>query len=157
MWWVNSAPEILVCLPFCVSLPKMWSPVFCCCVDNYCDIFQGLISDCGLSCSARSLGFSSVTLRSVVFRFFSSSNLERDSSWNSLLLEICCPVALSLTWGAFGDVQCELDIMFHLEKAHFMLEEMVMNGSIVEVNRQNILTPIQLMDKCSWCSCLLYS
>ncbi|KAJ8617277.1 hypothetical protein MRB53_013463 [Persea americana] len=27
----------------------------------------------------------------------------------------------------FGNV-CELDIMFHLEKAHFMLEEMVMNG-----------------------------
>ncbi|KAG6541947.1 hypothetical protein Mapa_016672 [Marchantia paleacea] len=48
----------------------------------------------------------------------------------------------------FGNV-CELDIMFHLEKAHFMLEEMVMNGCIVEINKQNILTPIQLMDKSS--------
>ncbi|KAL3681108.1 hypothetical protein R1sor_024064 [Riccia sorocarpa] len=48
----------------------------------------------------------------------------------------------------FGNV-CELDIMFHLEKAHFMLEEMVMNGCIVEINKQNILTPIQLMDKTS--------
>ncbi|KAH7512961.1 hypothetical protein FEM48_Zijuj12G0145900 [Ziziphus jujuba var. spinosa] len=29
----------------------------------------------------------------------------------------------------FGNVfQCEIDIMFHLEKSHFMLEEMVMNG-----------------------------
>jgi AP-4 complex subunit sigma-1 len=48
----------------------------------------------------------------------------------------------------FGNV-CELDIMFHLEKAHFMLEEMVMNGCIVETNKVNILAPIQLMDKSS--------
>ena len=34
----------------------------------------------------------------------------------------------------FGSV-CELDIMFHLDKAHFILEEMVMNGCIVETNR----------------------
>ncbi|KAL5232483.1 hypothetical protein ABZP36_031259 [Zizania latifolia] len=33
----------------------------------------------------------------------------------------------------FGNV-CELDIMFHLEKVHFMLEEMVMNGCIVETS-----------------------
>ncbi|XP_026663171.1 AP-4 complex subunit sigma isoform X1 [Phoenix dactylifera] len=44
---------------------------------------------------------------------------------------------------------CELDIMFHLETAHFMLEEMVMNGCIVETSKTNILTPIQLMDKAS--------
>ena len=44
-------------------------------------------------------------------------------------------------------VQCELDIMFHLEKAHFMLEEMVINGAIVETNKTNILGPIQLMDR----------
>lgn len=46
-------------------------------------------------------------------------------------------------------LQCELDIMFHLEKAHFMLEEMVMNGCIVETSKSNILTPVQLMDKTS--------
>ncbi|XP_078153751.1 SNARE-like superfamily protein isoform X1 [Carex rostrata] len=38
----------------------------------------------------------------------------------------------------FGNV-CELDIMFHLEKVHFMLEEMVMNGCIVETSKTNIL------------------
>ncbi|KAJ3704085.1 AP-1 complex subunit sigma-1 [Rhynchospora pubera] len=48
----------------------------------------------------------------------------------------------------FGNV-CELDIMFHLEKVHFMLEEMVMNGCIVETSKTNILSPIQLMDKAS--------
>eukprot|EP00270_Netrium_digitus_P021528 TRINITY_DN923_c0_g1_i1.p1 TRINITY_DN923_c0_g1~~TRINITY_DN923_c0_g1_i1.p1 ORF type:complete len:144 (-),score=45.29 TRINITY_DN923_c0_g1_i1:189-620(-) len=46
----------------------------------------------------------------------------------------------------FGNV-CELDIMYHLEKAHFMLDEMVMNGCVLEANKQNILAPIQLMDK----------
>lgn len=30
----------------------------------------------------------------------------------------------------FGAV-CELDIMFHLEKAHYILDEMVMNGACV--------------------------
>eukprot|EP01024_Parvocaulis_polyphysoides_P025961 TRINITY_DN2364_c0_g2_i1.p2 TRINITY_DN2364_c0_g2~~TRINITY_DN2364_c0_g2_i1.p2 ORF type:complete len:157 (+),score=18.79 TRINITY_DN2364_c0_g2_i1:36-473(+) len=42
----------------------------------------------------------------------------------------------------FGNV-CELDIMFHLEKVHFILEEMVGNGSIVDTNMVNILTPVQ--------------
>ena len=30
---------------------------------------------------------------------------------------------------------CELDIMFNIEKAHFILDEMVMNGVIVETNK----------------------
>jgi len=42
---------------------------------------------------------------------------------------------------------CELDIMFNLERAHFILEEMVMNGRIVETNKMNILRPLRLMDK----------
>jgi len=42
---------------------------------------------------------------------------------------------------------CELDIMFNIEKAHFILDEMVMNGNIIETNKTNILTPIKLMDK----------
>ncbi len=39
--------------------------------------------------------------------------------------------------------------MFNLEKAHFILEEMVMNGSILEANKANILKPIALMEKAS--------
>ncbi|KAL7096851.1 hypothetical protein ACP275_10G106200 [Erythranthe tilingii] len=42
----------------------------------------------------------------------------------------------------FGNV-CELDIMFHLEKA----QEMVMSGCVVETSKANILSPIQLMEK----------
>jgi len=32
-------------------------------------------------------------------------------------------------------LQCELDIMFNLEKAHFILDEMICNGHIIETNK----------------------
>lgn len=38
----------------------------------------------------------------------------------------------------FGNV-CELDIMFHLDKAHYILDEMVMNGCVVETNKSLVL------------------
>jgi AP-4 complex subunit sigma-1 len=38
----------------------------------------------------------------------------------------------------FGNV-CELDIMFHLEKAHYILDEMMMNGAILETNKSIVL------------------
>jgi AP-4 complex subunit sigma-1 len=37
--------------------------------------------------------------------------------------------------------------MFHIEKAYYIVDEMVSNGSIVENNKANILRPLQLMDK----------
>lgn len=37
--------------------------------------------------------------------------------------------------------------MFHIEKAHYIVEEMIANGAIVENNKQNILKPLVLMDK----------
>merc|ERR1719410_272975 len=37
---------------------------------------------------------------------------------------------------------CELDVMFNLEKAHFIVEEMFSNGCIVETNRLNSLHSI---------------
>ena len=46
----------------------------------------------------------------------------------------------------FGNV-CELDIMFHIEKAHFLLDEMLLNGCILDTNRANILAPLHLLDK----------
>ena len=47
----------------------------------------------------------------------------------------------------FGNV-CELDLMFNIEMAHFILDEMLMNGCVVETNKSNILSQsIQLLDK----------
>jgi AP-4 complex subunit sigma-1 len=44
---------------------------------------------------------------------------------------------------------CELDIMFNLEKTHFILDEMIGRGFIIDTNRTNILSPLQMMDKYS--------
>jgi hypothetical protein len=43
--------------------------------------------------------------------------------------------ALVETLDRYFENVCELDIMFNLEKAHFVLDEMVMNGCILEVRR----------------------
>jgi AP-4 complex subunit sigma-1 len=42
---------------------------------------------------------------------------------------------------------CELDIMYQLEQVHFLLDEMVMNGYIVETNKTNVLRPLDLMER----------
>ena len=42
---------------------------------------------------------------------------------------------------------CELDIMFNLEKAHFIVDEFISNGCILEANRTNVLAPILQLDK----------
>ena len=42
---------------------------------------------------------------------------------------------------------CELDIMFHIEKAHYIVNEMVLNGYIIENNKANSLKLIHLLDQ----------
>ena len=42
---------------------------------------------------------------------------------------------------------CELDIMYNIEKAHYVLDEMIMNGQIVETNKTLILAPLHVLDK----------
>ena len=57
--------------------------------------------------------------------------------------------ALVETFDKYFENVCELDIMFNIEKAHFLLDEMVMNGCIIETNKNNVLKPIALMEKAS--------
>ena len=45
---------------------------------------------------------------------------------------------------AFENV-CELDIMFNLEKAHFIVDEFFMNGCVVDANR-TLKGSVQLKD-----------
>ena len=42
---------------------------------------------------------------------------------------------------------CELDIMYNIEKAHYILDEMIMNGQIVETNKTLVLAPLYVLDK----------
>jgi len=37
--------------------------------------------------------------------------------------------------------------MYQLEEVHFLVDEMVQNGYIVETNKANILRPIALMER----------
>ncbi|XP_018970646.2 AP-4 complex subunit sigma-1-like isoform X2 [Cyprinus carpio] len=41
----------------------------------------------------------------------------------------------------------ELDIMFNLDKVHIILDEMILNGHIVETNKTRILAPLLALDK----------
>ena len=38
-------------------------------------------------------------------------------------------------------------IMFNLEKAHIILDEIIMNGQIVETNRLNVVYPLAVLEK----------
>merc|ERR1712115_458474 len=42
---------------------------------------------------------------------------------------------------------CELDIMFNLEKAHIILDEMVQDGCIVDTNKMAVLSSLYLLEK----------
>lgn len=44
-------------------------------------------------------------------------------------------------------VGCDLQIMFNLDRSHFILDEMVANGEVVDINRKNITNPLTLMEK----------
>ncbi len=37
--------------------------------------------------------------------------------------------------------------MFNLERAHFIVDEMVMNGCIVDTNKLSVLKPVALLDR----------
>ena len=49
--------------------------------------------------------------------------------------------ALVETLDKYFESVCELDIMFNLEKAHFILDEMIMNGCIIEVGTRPSAEP----------------
>lgn len=57
--------------------------------------------------------------------------------------------ALVETMDKYFESVCELDIMFNLEKAHYIVDEMVVNGEIIESSKNVILKPLYLLDKAS--------
>ena len=54
---------------------------------------------------------------------------------------------MSLFLGKYFENVCKLDIRFNLEKVHFVLDEIVMNGGIFETNKAIILSLILETDK----------
>jgi len=51
------------------------------------------------------------------------------------------------TFDKYFESVCELDIMYNIEKAHYILEEMVQNGDIIETNKDVILGPLYALEK----------
>jgi hypothetical protein len=54
--------------------------------------------------------------------------------------------SLCVLWETEGETEREITPLFNTQ-AHYILDEMVMNGCVVETNRVKILTPVQLLDK----------
>ena len=41
---------------------------------------------------------------------------------------------------------CELDMMFFFDRVHFIVDEMIVNGFLVDANKANALAPLRLLD-----------
>ncbi|DBB04017.1 hypothetical protein WJX82_000975 [Trebouxia sp. C0006] len=84
----------------------------------------------------------------VIYRRYASLfflvGIDNDENELAILEFIHCLVE---TLDRYFSNVCELDLMFNLEMAHFIVDEMLMNGRIVETNKQNVLAPVQLLDK----------
>ncbi|KAK9810668.1 hypothetical protein WJX73_008890 [Symbiochloris irregularis] len=84
----------------------------------------------------------------VIYRRYASLfflvGVDNDENELAILEFIHCMVE---TLDRFFANVCELDLMFNLEMAHFVVDEMMMNGCIVETNKQNVLAPVQLLEK----------
>ena len=86
----------------------------------------------------------------VVYRRYASLffvvAVDGDESENELaILEFIH--SLVETMDTYFESVCELDIMYHIEKAHYIVNEMVANGVIIENNKANILNSLIVMDK----------
>lgn len=51
------------------------------------------------------------------------------------------------TMDAYFGTVCELDIMFNFDKVHFLIDEVIANGCIVEGSSRNVLAPLTLLDQ----------
>ena len=55
--------------------------------------------------------------------------------------------ALVETFEKYFENVCELDLMYNVEKAHYIVREMIAVGRIIETNKTNILYPLELLEK----------
>lgn len=50
------------------------------------------------------------------------------------------------TLNQYFDKVCELDIILNLEKTHYIVQEMVQNGQILETNKEQIISLLREFD-----------
>lgn len=84
-------------------------------------------------------------------RYFSNV-CELDLMFNLEMVRprLCCAGVCRLCCRAMGLAGLGLPLKpCCATQAHFIVDEMIMNGCIVETNKQNILAPVQLLEKAS--------
>ena len=64
----------------------------------------------------------------------------------SVCTVICLQVFVESLDKCFENV-CELDLIFHVDKVHYILNELVMGGMVVETNMNEIITRIDEQSK----------
>ncbi|XP_066594885.1 AP-3 complex subunit sigma-1 isoform X2 [Prorops nasuta] len=72
--------------------------------------------------------------------------LEGDSSESELGILDLIQVFVETLDKCFENV-CELDLIFHVDKVHYILNELVMGGMVLETNMTEILTRIEDQNK----------
>lgn len=105
-----------------------------------------LVRQC-LARSEKQSSFFSHRGHTIVFRryaslFFIAGVQSMENEMAVLEFIHCCVEALDKYFGSV----CELDIMFHIDRVHFVVEEMAMGGHLVEGNKSNALAPVHLLD-----------
>ena len=83
---------------------------------------------CGSFSMCRSSGFSS----SGIIPFVLKASVLRDVTQHIVLL--------------FISLDFSTQIMCHLDKVHMILDEMIMNGDIVEPRKKNVLAMMKVID-----------
>lgn len=51
------------------------------------------------------------------------------------------------TLNNYFDKVCELDIILNIERSHYIIQEMMQNGQILETNRETIMQSIREFDQ----------
>ncbi|EDO07451.1 clathrin assembly family protein [Babesia bovis T2Bo] len=92
--------------------------------------------------------FMHIRQHKIVYRRYASLYIiigATESENELALIELIHNIVETLE-GYFESV-CEFDIMFNLEKVHYIINELICNGRIIDTNRSNVLHPLFLMDK----------
>ena len=115
-------------------------------MDERCALESEVIRKC-LSRTETQCSFYEYRGYKVVYRRYASLfflvGIDGDENELAVLEFIHCLVEALDKY--FGNV-CELDIMFNLDKAHMILDEMVMGGSLVETNKLAVLEAVRKLD-----------
>ncbi|XP_016309309.1 AP-3 complex subunit sigma-1-like [Sinocyclocheilus anshuiensis] len=124
----QSSTSIIVCVSVCVCVCVCLSVSVCVCV-----------------CALRLIGGSD---NKLIYRHYATLYFVFcvDSSESELGILDLIQVLVETLDKCFENV-CELDLIFHVDKVHNILAEMVMGGMVLETNMSEIITQVEAQGK----------